>query len=284
MRWNKVKKIGQGMFRIFMDNNIPRAAAGLSYFLTLSLFPTLICLYHMLGNLAPPTEEIKGFLDGLLPASTADTILSFLRYVSANRSAGMLFAALVVLVTCASAAFRCVDNVTAEMRGVSRYSSGFLAFIFSVVYSLLLVAALYVAAIFILTGKWFLEIIDRQLMFMNVSDTWSWARFILLGLLLFVMLSWLYRVTAPRAAGRRGTRIRLMPGAVAAAAALLVVSMVFAGVIGVSAQYPLVYGSIASLALMMLWLYFCGIIVFMGNALNVMLERLDADGKDAGSV
>lgn len=282
MRWNKVKRIGRMMFGIFMDNNIPRAAASLSYFLTLSIFPTLICLYHMLGNLAPPTEEIKEFLDGLLPESTADTIQSFLRYVSANRSTAMLFAALIVLATCASAAFRCVDNVTVEMRGVSRFS-GLLAFVFSVVYSLLLVAALYLAAIFILTGKWFLEIIDRQLMFMNISDTWSWARFFLLGLLLFVLLSWLYRVTAPRAAARQGRSIRLLPGAVVAAVALLIVSMVFAGVIGVSAQYPLVYGSIASLALMMFWLYVCGIIVFMGNALNISLERLDAEKKDADS-
>lgn len=284
MRWNKAKKIGRMMFGIFMDNNILRAAASLSYFLTLSIFPTMICVYHMLGNLAPPTEEVKVFLDGLLPESTADTILSFLRYVSTNQSTAMLFAALIVLGTCASSAFRCVDNVTVEMRGVSRYTSGLLAFVFSVVYSLLLVAALYLAAIFILTGKWFLEIIDRQLMFMNISDTWSWARFILLGLLLFAMLSWLYRVTAPRPADRKGRSIRLLPGAVVAAVALLIVSMVFSGVIGVSAQYPLVYGSIASLALMMFWLYICGIIVFMGNALNVTLERLDAEKKDAGSV
>ena len=276
MRLGKVKTIGRAMFGIFLDNNIPRAAAGLSYFLTLSVFPIMICLYAMLGHLAPPTEEIKLFLDGLLPESTANTILEFLRYVSANRSDAMLFGALIVLATCASAAFRCVDNVTGEMRGVSRYS-GFLEIVFSVGYSLLFLAALYLAAVFILTGKWFLELIDRQLMFMNISDNWGWARFPLLGLLLFTMLSGLYRVTAPRPSGRRKRPVRLLPGAVLASAALLIVSMVFAGVIGVSARYPLVYGSIASLALMMLWLYVCGIIVFMGNALNIVLERLDAD-------
>lgn len=273
MRLDKVKTIGEAMFGIFMDNNIPRAAAGLCYFLTLSFFPALICLYHMLGNLAPPTGQIMAFLDGLLPESTADTILDFLRYVSANRSDAMLFGALVVLATCASAAFRCVNNVTEEMRGVSRYS-GFLEIVFSVIWSLLFLAALYLAAIFILTGKWFLELIDRKLMFMNISDAWSWARFLLLGLLLFTMLSGLYRVTAPQRG--KGVPVRLLPGAVMASVALLVVSMVFSGVIGVSAQYPLVYGSIASLVLMMFWLYVCGIIIFMGNALNIVLERLDA--------
>ena len=277
MRLDKVKTVGEAMLGIFLENNIPRAAAGLCYFLTLSIFPALICLYHMLGNLAPPTGQIMAFLDGLLPESTADTILEFLRYVSANRSDAMLFGALVVLATCASAAFRCVNNVTEEMRGASRYS-GLLEIVFSVIYSLLFLAALYLAAIFILTGKWFLELIDRKLMFMNISDAWSWARFPLLGLLLFTMLSGLYRVTAPRPDARRGKErpVRLLPGAVLASAALLVVSMVFSGVIGVSAQYPLVYGSIASLILMMFWLYVCGIIIFMGNALNIVLERMDA--------
>lgn len=277
MHLNRAKTIGRAMFGIFMENNIPRAAAGLCYFLTLSIFPALICLYHMLGNLAPPTGQIMAFLDGLLPESTADTILEFLRYVSANRSDAMLFGALVVLATCASAAFRCVDNVTEEMRGESRYS-GFLEIVFSVLWSLLFLTALYLAAIFILTGKWFLELIDRQLMFMNISDVWNWARFPLLGLLLFVMLAGLYRVTAPRP-DRTKRPVRLLPGAVLASAALLIVSMVFSGVIGVSAQYPLVYGSLASLILMMFWLYICGIIIFMGNALNIVLERLDADSK-----
>lgn len=255
------------MANLYWDNHIPRAAAGLCYFLTLSIFPMLICLYNMLGGMFPATEEIRSFLDGLLPAETTDIILDFLRYVSENTSTTMLVVALTVLVTSSSAAFRTMDNVMGEMRGEMRFT-GFFEVLFSLVFSLVFLAAIYFAAILIVTGKWFLDFVDRHIMFMNISDSWSWARFVLLGLLLFVILSGLYRITAPRE-----KPARLLPGAVLGSLALVAVSIGFSMIIGQSTRYPLVYGSLASLIILMFWLYTCGIILFLGNALNISLER-----------
>ncbi len=266
------------MASIYFDCHIPRAAAGLSYFLTLSFFPMLICLYNMLGSMFPATERLRAFLTGLLPESATNVILDFLRYVSANMNTSMLVMALSVLVTSSSAAFRCIDNVTAEMRGQGRYS-GFFEILFSVIFALVFMVALYLAVILIVTGKWFLELVDRHIMFMNISDSWSWFRFVLLFLLLFVILVWLYRMTAPR--GSR-EQIHLLPGALVAALALVAVSIVFSAMISVNVTYPVVYGSLGSLIIMMFWLYICGIIIFSGNILNISLERLDTADFSAG--
>lgn len=255
------------MANLIFEHNILRAAAGLSYFLTLSFFPLLICLYNMLGSLFPSMEQLRFFLNGLLPHKTTSTILDFLRYVSLNTDTTMLVVALFVLVTSSSAAFRTIGNVTGEMRGKERYS-GFFGFLFSVFFSLLFLAAVYLSVILIVTGKWFLDFLDRHLMFINVSDAWSWARFFLLFLLLYVILALLYRVTAPREKG-----VRILPGALFGAMALVTVSLLFSMFIGTSISYPLVYGSLASIIVMMFWLYVCGIVVFMGNALNVALEK-----------
>ena len=62
-------------------------------------------------------------------------------------------------------------------------------------------------------------------------------------------------------------------GAAAGALSLLLVSMVFSHFLSESVKYPLLYGSIASVILMMLWLYLCGIVLFLGAAVNVALER-----------
>ena len=270
MRLKRLKTLAETMARLYFECHIPRAAAGLSYFLTLSFFPMLICLYNMLGSMFPATEELRAFLTGLLPESATVVILEFLRYVSANMSSSMLVMALGVLVTSASAAFRCIDNVTAEMRGRARYS-GFFELLFSVIFALVFMVALYLAVILIVTGRWFLELADRHIMFMNISDSWSWARFVLLFLLLFVILLWLYRMTAPRG---KLAQIRLLPGALLAALALVAVSILFSAMISVNVTYPVVYGSLASLIIMMFWLYLCGIILFLGNMLNISLERM----------
>ena len=40
---------------------------------------------------------------------------------------------------------------------------------------------------------------------------------------------------------------------------------------GNSARYSLVYGSLASVILLLVWLYLCGTILIMGNVLNYVL-------------
>ena len=40
---------------------------------------------------------------------------------------------------------------------------------------------------------------------------------------------------------------------------------------GNSARYSLVYGSLASVIIMLVWLYLCGNILIMGNVVNFVL-------------
>ena len=256
------------MLQLYTGHALPRAAAGLCYFLTLSFFPMLICLYTMLGSFFPAAEQVRELLEGLLPQAAVGTIVDYLRYVSAYNSRGMLMAALAVMATSSSAAFRTMSGVICGMRGAQRYTDLF-ELVFSFVFSLVFLAAIYLAAVLIITGKWFLEMIDRHIMFMNISSAWSWARFVLLFLLLFVIVSGVYRLTAPQ-----DEDSRIFPGAAGAAVALVVVSLVFSAFISASSKYPLVYGSLASLIVMMFWLYICGLIVFLGAALNIALEKL----------
>ena len=59
---------------------------------------------------------------------------------------------------------------------------------------------------------------------------------------------------------------------------LVVMSWIFSGFIAVSTRYPLVYGSLASLILLMFWLYLCCQIIYLGAALNIALR--DVQGKE----
>ena len=268
MRLAKMKRLLTGVYAIYVGHRIPIAAAGLGFFLTLSFFPLLICLQTMLGSAFPTSEELRGFLSVLLPADTVSAIQEYLRYVASNRSDTMLAMALSVVASSSAAAFRVVNRVMGEMRGVRRIR-GVFSLVFSFCLSLLFLAAIYLAVILIGTGRWFLDYADRHIYFMNISESWRWWRFVLLGLLLFVMICGVYRITA-----RRSAHVRLLPGAALASAALVAVSVVFSAFIGAGVKYPLIYGSLAGVIVIMLWLYTCGVILFLGNAVNVTLERL----------
>ena len=144
-----------------------------------------------------------------------------------------------------------------------------MAFVFSFVFSLVFLAALYIAALLIATGGRFIAFADKYIRFLDVSDNWEWFRFVLLYLLLFVLILGVYRITAP---GDR--RVIFVPGALASSVALLGVSIMFSWFIGMSARYPLVYGSLASVMIMLFWLYICGNVLFIGNIINISLEKM----------
>ena len=63
----------------------------------------------------------------------------------------------------------------------------------------------------------------------------------------------------------------VVPGALAASAALAAASMIFSLLMGNSARYSLVYGSLASVIIMLVWLYLCGNILIMGNVVIFVL-------------
>ena len=269
MRSVKLKRLVGSVLKLYTEHRLSIASAGLCYFLTLSFFPLLICLQFMLGSMVPATEELRSFLSVVFPENTVSTILDYLRYVADNRSETMLFLALTVVVSSSAAAFRVMDRVMGAMRGGSRfYGAG--ALVFSFCFSLLFLVTICFAVILIGTGKWFLEFADRHIYFMNISASWRWWRFVLLFLLLFVMISAVYRITAPP-----GKAKRHLPGALLSSAALVVISVLFSAFIGASVKYPLLYGSLASVIVIMLWLYTAGNILFLGAALNVALERTE---------
>ena len=68
----------------------------------------------------------------------------------------------------------------------------------------------------------------------------------------------LYRITAAR-----DLRDGFFPGAISATLVLVLFSALFSWFISISTRYPLIYGSLASIIIFMLWLYFCGQVLIM---------------------
>ena len=74
----------------------------------------------------------------------------------------------------------------------------------------------------------------------------------------------------------RDDRYRVLPGAAFATLGIVAMSAIFSRLIAPSARYSLVYGSLASLILLMFWLYLICQTIFVGAALNVALRDRQA--------
>lgn len=267
----KLFRLPRRVAHYYMHYNIPRASAALSYYMTMTFFPLIICLYSLLGNNYDRLMELLNFLSQFFSAQTNTMLRSFVSYVVRSKSTGMLFAGLLVLLTSASAGVRTLQMTIGEMQGGQRHK-GYAGFLFSLVYSVLFVASIYFAILVVFTGRTMLQQLSDLLPFLDIDNSWQWIRFILLGVIAFIILWAMYIVTK-----KRGTHFSSIPGALFATIGMVVMSYIFSVFIAASTRYPLVYGSLASVILLMFWLFLSCQIICTGAALNLAIR--DVFGK-----
>ena len=63
---------------IYVNDHVPRSAAEISYYLTISIFPMLICLHAMLSRFIPDLTESLNQFQGILPQGTIETVSDYL--------------------------------------------------------------------------------------------------------------------------------------------------------------------------------------------------------------
>lgn len=267
MKKSKVMIIGSDFLSLFFEKKLMRSAAALTYYLTLSIFPVLICLSMLLGSLKIDPLSVESLLDGVFPAGTIEIIRDYLGYVNTNSSSTLLWAGIILLVTTSSGAFRCITTTMVDIQGRALFS-GFWGTLFSFVFSLIFLAMMYLSVGIVVTGKWFINWLQT---FFHISwflFQWHWLRFIFLFAVMLLIIYIIYWLCTPK-----GINHRVFSGALVSALAIIVISIVFSAFISYSSRYSLVYGSLVSVVVMMIWLYACATVLLSGNLLNFVLNK-----------
>ena len=253
------------MTDLYFSKHISRSAAELAYFLILSFFPLLICVNAFIVLLPVDLEAVLAAAAPLLPKAAYDILGEYVGYITTNQSPGLLAAGIFMTLFFASAAFRALMNIMEEIYSRKGYR-GFRQIVASVLFALLLLVTIFLSLVVLLTGGWLFQEVER-LLHLDAGVLpwdWQWMRFLLLFLLVFLFVLLVYRMAAPRGKPRPP----IMTGAFLAAVALSVFSILFSWFIGLSSRYSLVYGSLASIIILLVWLYLCGNILILGNVFN----------------
>lgn len=256
---------------VYFSRRVGRAAAQLAYFLVLTVFPVLICVSSFVGRLNLDLEEMLRGADKLLPGGVNAILEEYFVYLETSRTPGMLLAGVGMTVLFASAAVRGLMNIMRDIYGRSSFN-GLTQLLASLIFSLLFLAAMYLSLLVVLTGNWFFHLLERVLRLENFAvrfAAWQWAKYLLLLGVVFVFILLLYRFTVPL------TRPRppVMAGALAASVTLAGASAVFSAMVSTSTRYSLVYGSLASVIILLVWLYLCSNVLMLGGVVNFVIYR-----------
>lgn len=261
---------------LYSSRGVGQTAAALSYFLVLTLFPLLVCVNYSIGLLELDFEEIVLALDQILPDQALSVIQDYLDYIAVNQSPPLLIASLSTLVLSASAGLRTLLHTMDRLydapppHPIKRVAA-------SVFLSLLFLLTIYLSVIVIFTGEWFFSLLEQHLPRKLVElfplkvlgSLWQWMRYLLLFCFVLLLVLIVYRAGTPRGAVRRPV---VLLSSLLAAVAIVGASVLFSWFIGMSSRYALVYGSLASLIILLVWLYLCGNLLLLGAVVGRVLE------------
>lgn len=252
---------------VFSENRLTQAAAALSYYLTMTFFPLMIVIYSILDNNYESIVYLSQLAGGLLSKDVLEFVLDFFQYISKDSNKAMLPLGLMLLISYASAALRTLYGCIAAMQGGAEHR-GIKFYFVSLVYSMALLAVMYFALLAVLLGENAMLRISRFLPGLGTLINLLGLRYVLLALVLFAVLCGIYH--APK---RISDSYSVLPGSCFASISIMLISPVFSFVVGSSVKYSVVYGSISSLILLMLWLYMCCLVIHCGALLNVVLNK-----------
>lgn len=246
-------------------------ASQLAFFFLLSLFPLLIFVITLLPFLNIDDAQIFLYIREYAPSSVAILIEDTLAEILANRNGSLLSVGALATIWSASKGM----NALTKALNLSYYTAETRSFIvtraLSLVFTVLLIVVFLIALILPVFGKQIgilaFSVLGLEQDFLAIWQSLRWGIPPVLIFFVFVTVYWLVPNVKLRWKG-------VVPGAAFATIGWILTSLVFSFYVGNFGNFSHTYGSIGAIIVLMMWLYFSGIILMLGGQLNaVMLER-----------
>ncbi|MFJ7916847.1 MULTISPECIES: YihY/virulence factor BrkB family protein [Lysinibacillus] len=250
---------------------ISALAAQLAYFFLLSFFPLLIFLVTLLPYLNLKSTQVYSFLVNIMPDEVYRLIESTLDEILTSRNSSLLSVGVLGTIWSASkginALIRALNKAYDTETRASLLDRG-LSLVFTLVFVVVIAVVLLLPVFGQQVGHFLFSIVGIEEQFEII---WHRTRWSIPPLLIFIVLMGIYRFipnTIPRLKLRG-----VWPGALFSTISWVAVTYAFSFYINNFANYSATYGSIGGVIILMLWLYFTGIILIFGGILNATMQK-----------
>ena len=266
--WTGFGRLAGDMIRRYYVHDVARDSAALTYYLLFAIFPLLIFVSTLLGVLELDIASITAVLAPILPSDVVDIIRTYLEYVAANQSRQLLWFSLVFSIWFPMRSTGCLMHSLRKAFGRSAPENILLGQLRTLLFTIWMIFVIGLTLALVVVGRRALYFLSG---FLPLSETfisvWGYLRFIILGLVMAISLGILYQL----ALGQRRPLREVLPGVGSSLAAWLLLSMAFSYYVENMARYAQLYGSIATIVVVLLWLYMSGQVLILGAELSASL-------------
>jgi membrane protein len=259
--------------REFKEDNIQDFAAALTYYGVLSLFPALLVLVSILGLLGKnTTQPLIDNLTGLAPGSARDIISSAIKNLQSSSASGF---ALVIGI--AGALWSASGYVGAFMRAsneIYEIDEGRpfwkLRPLQIVVTTIMILVLAVISLAIVVTGPLAKSVGDVVGLGSTAVTVWNIAKWPIILLIVSQVVAFLYWI-APNV--KQPGYKWMSPGGILAVVIWVIASAIFAFYVANFGSYNKTYGSLAGVAIFLLWLWITNLVILLGAEINAEVQR-----------
>ena len=250
-------------------------AAQLAFFFLLSFFPLVIFLVTLLPYLNLKQEQIFEFLEGITPPDVYMLVEDILREVLSNYNGGLLSVGILGTIWSASRGVNALTRTLNRAYDVEN-KSGFKNRLWSLLFTIALVGAVLIALVFPVFGQQIGNLLFSYIGLEGTSVETFWTLILWsTPLLLIFSVLWIMYWAIPNIS--HGLKyIKVTPGAVIATLGWLILTYGFSFYIQNFGNFGMTYGSIGGVIILMLWLYFLGMVIIFGGLVNASIAKRKA--------
>ncbi|MGN1165189.1 MAG: YihY/virulence factor BrkB family protein [Lachnospiraceae bacterium] len=254
-------------------------AAQSAYFFMLCMIPIILLLLTLVQFTPVTKADVMTAVIQVFPSSVDSLITSIVNQVY-NQSTGIIPITLLITLWSAGKGVLSVTtglNCIFDCRETRNY---FFLRIRATLYTVLFIIVIILLLVLSVFGNSINLFILQNVPFMSgIADWLIEARTIISPAVLVVFCLLIYTFLP----NRKTKLVKQLPGAAFAALGWMVVSWIFSVYLDIFKGFSSMYGSLTTIVLIMLWMYFCMYSILLGGELNVLIQRRIYQAKSDGN-
>lgn len=257
-----------GFMERMRKDHVSAYAAQVAYFLIMSFIPFVLFLTAIVQYTPLTYREVRQAIMSVVPENLQGFVLNIVAEVFSKSAAVLPLSALVALWS-SGKGMQALINGLNTIYHVKETRNWLVNRIYSMFYMFLFVLALIASLLLLVMGNRIHVLISGYVPFLgNVIGSILGAKTFLVFVMLFFVFLVLYRYLPNRRASLKSQ----VPGAFLTAVAWSVFSYLFSLYFTFFPDFSIMYGSLSTLILVMVWLYFCMNLLLYGAEINAYFE------------
>ncbi len=259
----------KGFTNRLKDDHISAFSAQAAFFLIMSIVPFLSLLLTLIKYLPISQTMLLDTVINVTPVPFEPLVTTILEELFAKSNGAILSVSVLVAIWSAAKGVLAIVRGLQAVYHVNESRNYFVLRFISAIYTVIFVTAIIVTLL--------LLVFSNQIYYALKTDFPTAADFISIFikqkfLLALCLLTLFFLVVYKLVRRSNNSFISLIPGAVIAALSWIVFSYAFSVYIDKFSDFSYTYGSLTTIVLLMLWVYFCMYLLFIGAEINSYFE------------